>query len=145
MRSRRPWPATSHWRTERGAERRGNRRSSTGCQGRPSQTRRGEVSYPPRPTSTSSLQYGALHFRRFRAAPRRLRIAALPTFSFFPSHDQPPSSKVTTPASAPSLTPSLSLFFLLFSVIFRLPDFSFVLSSDLSLFLSLSFSSFFPF
>jgi len=83
-----------------------------------------------------------------RRAVRRLRIAALPTFSFFPSYDQPPSSKVIIPATVLSLSLSLSLSllplllppslsfsllfflpfsFLLFSVIFRLSDFVLIL------------------
>jgi len=74
-----------------------------------------------------------------RRAVRRLRIAALPTFSFFPSYDQPPSSKVIIPATVLSLSLFLS-FSLSLSLSLSLSPSS--LASPLSLFLSPLFSAF---
>lgn len=97
MRSRRPWPATSRCRTMRGAEEGETDGRRRGVRG--GRARRGEVSYPPRPTSTSSLQYGALHFRRFRTAPRCAACVSphcqrsrffLPTTNLPPLRSPPP-------------------------------------------------------
>lgn len=97
MRSRRPWPATSRCRTVRGAEEGETDGRRRGVRG--GRARRGEVSYPPRPTSTSSLQYGALHFRRFRTAPRCAACVSphcqrsrffLPTTNLPPLRSPPP-------------------------------------------------------
>lgn len=70
MRSRRPWPATSRCRTERDAERRGRRRGVR-CQGRPSQTRRGQLSATPDVDVVAPVRRIAFSAVPRRAAPRR--------------------------------------------------------------------------
>lgn len=137
MRSRRPWPATSRCRTERDAARRGNLTVVDGVSGaaEPDEARSviRHARRRRRRSSTAHCIFGG-------SAPRRTACvsAALPTFSFFPS--QPPSSKVTTPASVSSRPRCLFLSpFLRLSLFRSFPLFSdyrtwpFCFSSNLSL------------
>lgn len=91
---------------------RGRRRGVRG-----GRARRGEVSYPPRPTSTSSLR------RVFGGAVALLRYAACVSshcqcFSFFPSHDRPPSKVISLVVSFLSFSLSLVIFSIIKSLSF---------------------------
>ena len=136
MRLCRPWLATSWYRTMRDVTEGEILTVVDGMSGvaEPDEAR-SVIRHARRRRRRSSTAHCIFGDSAPRRAVRRLRIAALPTFSFFPSYDQPPSSKVIIPATVLSLSLFLSFFLSL-----SLSPSS--LASPLSLFLSPLFSAF---